>query len=188
MIKCKICHTEFKPKPNEKCCSTVCKKRNKTNSVLAYQRRNPEKRRLIESAYHKRNSERYKANARRWNRANREKENARMTMRYYTDLKTNISNRMAKGIRRALHGKGGVSWTTIVGYTIDQLKDRLKLTMPKGATWADFLAGRLHIDHIRPKALFEYKSQHDPDFKRCWSLNNLQLLWAEDNLAKGAKI
>ena len=47
--------------------------------------------------------------------------------------------------------------------------------------------GQWHIDHIKPVHLFNYKSTDDEEFKECWSLNNLQPLWAKDNFKKGAK-
>tara|TARA_R110001592_G_C12980428_1_gene734128 strand:+ start:43 stop:930 length:888 start_codon:yes stop_codon:yes gene_type:complete len=47
-----------------------------------------------------------------------------------------------------------------------------------------------HIDHIRPISSFNFAELADPtseDFKKCWALENLQPLWAKDNLKKGAK-
>lgn len=56
--------------------------------------------------------------------------------------------------------------------------------MPKGYTWADFMAGRLHIDHKVPLAAFNFTTSEDLDFKRAWALSNLQLLPEADNIAK----
>jgi len=44
-----------------------------------------------------------------------------------------------------------------------------------------------HIDHIRPISAFSFTVPEDPEFKECWALNNLQPLWAFDNLSKGGK-
>ena len=44
-----------------------------------------------------------------------------------------------------------------------------------------------HIDHIKPKSWFKYDSAEHPEFKQCWSLENLQPLEAEKNLAKSNK-
>jgi hypothetical protein len=38
---------------------------------------------------------------------------------------------------------------------------------------------------IRPVASFHFATYDDPDFKACWSLSNLQPLWAIENLRKG---
>jgi hypothetical protein len=43
----------------------------------------------------------------------------------------------------------------------------------------------MDIDHIKPCAAFDLT---DPaQQKECFHFSNLQLLWAEDNLSKGAK-
>jgi hypothetical protein len=52
-------------------------------------------------------------------------------------------------------------------------------------TWDNY--GQWHIDHIKPVALFEFDSTDDPGFRDCWTLDNLQPLWALDNLRKGNK-
>ena len=41
------------------------------------------------------------------------------------------------------------------------------------------------MDHIRPRREFNYTSIDDGDFKKCWSLNNLQPIDAIDNITKG---
>ena len=41
-----------------------------------------------------------------------------------------------------------------------------------------------HIDHIIPKSAFNFETYKDMDFKRCWSLSNLQPLWAGENSRK----
>jgi hypothetical protein len=42
-----------------------------------------------------------------------------------------------------------------------------------------------HVDHKRPCAAFD---QTDPvQFAECWALDNLQPLWASDNIKKGAR-
>ena len=48
--------------------------------------------------------------------------------------------------------------------------------------------GEWHVDHIIPKSSFNFSSKHDKEFKECWALDNLQPLWAEDNIAKSDKI
>ena len=49
-------------------------------------------------------------------------------------------------------------------------------------TWKAFRNGDIHIDHIKPQSLFNLQDIND--VKKCWSLSNLQPLWAADNLAK----
>jgi len=101
-------------------------------------------------------------------------------------LYANISSGMRGSIRKG--SKNGRCWETLVGYTVDQLIKRLKKTLPKGYIWQDYLDGKLHIDHIIPKSVFNFTKYTQIDFRKCWALKNLQLLPAEENLIKGAKL
>jgi len=60
--------------------------------------------------------------------------------------------------------------------------------MPKGYQWDDYRKSKLHIDHIIPKCLFKYNSTNDDQFRKCWALNNLQLLSSTENIKKGGKV
>jgi hypothetical protein len=52
-----------------------------------------------------------------------------------------------------------------------------------GMTWDNH--GEWHIDHIKPIASFDLNIKEE--LIKCWSLSNLQPLWAKDNLIKGAR-
>lgn len=82
-------------------------------------------------------------------------------------------------------GKGGRSWEAILGYSSDDLRAHLERQFAKGMSWDNY--GEWHVDHIVPVASFEFDSADHPDFAACWSLTNLQPLWARDNIAKRAK-
>ena len=125
----------------------------------------------------------------RWEIANHEKINQRQRLRYRTDLKFQLSHKMRAVMYRSLKSnEAGKHWETIVGYTIDDLINRLKKTMPKGYSWQDYLQGKLHIDHIIPISAFNYTKPEDIDFKGCWALDNLRLLPAKANLKKSNKL
>jgi len=62
------------------------------------------------------------------------------------------------------------------------------LTVYNGMTWEKYLKGEIHIDHIIPISLFNIISIKSKGFKKCWSLENLQPLWAKDNLKKKNKL
>lgn len=74
-----------------------------------------------------------------------------------------------------------------LGYTVRELKGSLIKTLPSGYKWDDYLSGVIQIDHKKPLAAFYYTSTEDSEFKKCWDINNLQLLLARDNLMKGVK-
>ena len=46
------------------------------------------------------------------------------------------------------------------------------------------MEGKLHLDHKIPKSIFNYEKSEHTDFKRCWALENLQLLPAKENRVK----
>jgi hypothetical protein len=105
------------------------------------------------------------------------------------DIKFQIKSRMRCQIWLSLkHGKGGKKWEELVGYTVDDLKRHLERQFRGGMSWDRFMSGDIHIDHIIPIDAFNFASTDDLDFKRCWSLKNLQPLWVKENLSKGSKL
>ncbi len=79
-----------------------------------------------------------------------------------------------------------MSWELLVGYTIIDLKKHLEKQFTDGMTWENY--GKWHIDHVKPICKFNINSVDCEDFKTCWSLDNLQPLWAIDNLKKGGNL
>jgi len=78
--------------------------------------------------------------------------------------------------------KNGYHWEKLVGYTLDNLIQHLESQFKEGMTWDN--QGKWHIDHIRPIFSFDFDSYKDKEFRQCWALDNLQPLWAKDNLRK----
>ncbi|GAH02002.1 unnamed protein product, partial [marine sediment metagenome] len=100
-----------------------------------------------------------------------------------------LNHNISSGIWKSLKGnKKGMHWESLVGYTVDDLKKHLESTMPKGYTWNDYLIGKLHIDHRIPISIFNITKIKSKGFKAAWSLNNLQLLPASENLEKSNKL
>lgn len=98
-----------------------------------------------------------------------------------------INNSIRVRIRCALHGtKNGQHWETLVGYTLQDLIMVLEKEFRDGMCWENYGAF-WHVDHIIPLAHFKYNSPEDPEFKKAWSLGNLQPLLASENLEKGTK-
>lgn len=97
-----------------------------------------------------------------------------------------LSARMQQGIRRVMTGirrKDNV-WKYL-DFTPDELRERFTSLFYNSMSW-DNMDG-WHIDHIRPVSSFNFTSTDCEDFKKCWALENLQPLWAADNLSKGNK-
>jgi hypothetical protein len=90
-------------------------------------------------------------------------------------------------MRNALRDrKNGRSWESLAGYTLEQLMAHLEQKFLPGMSWENM--GEWHIDHVIPRAAFNYSTPEHSDFKRCWGSDNLQPLWAKDNMSKGARL
>ncbi|NIP29031.1 MAG: hypothetical protein GTN59_00160 [Candidatus Dadabacteria bacterium] len=72
----------------------------------------------------------------------------------------------------------------LLPYTLEQLIEHLETQFQDGMSWDNY--GDWHVDHIRPMNSFVINSPEDKNFQECWSLNNLQPLWGEENLSKGS--
>lgn len=68
----------------------------------------------------------------------------------------------------------GADWETVKAHIVSQFKD--------GMTWEAFVAGDIHIDHIKPLA----SATCEADIIALNHYTNLQPLWCLDNLSKGA--
>jgi len=82
--------------------------------------------------------------------------------------------------------KNGRHWEELVGYTLKDLMIHLKNLFKESMSWDNY--GEWHIDHIKPVSSFNFTSYKDKEFKECWSLENLQPLWAKENIKKGNKL
>lgn len=48
-------------------------------------------------------------------------------------------------------------------------------------------SGNYHIDHVEPLSHFKTIEPGDAEFRACWTLDNLVMITAEENLKKGAR-
>ena len=72
----------------------------------------------------------------------------------------------------------------LVGCSIDQLKQHLEFQFKPGMTWNNY--GKWHVDHKKPCASFDLSKPSEQ--RKCFNWKNLQPLWAEENLSKGARL
>ena len=130
------------------------------------------------------NREKISGYYKKYNQIHKDDHNKKERDKYKTDLKFNLNDRMGRAIRLSLRGnKNGHKWEKLVGYTLADLIKHLERTLPEGYTWEE-----CHIDHIIPISAFNFTVPEHTDFKRCWELNNLQLLPAMENLIKYSKL
>ena len=104
-----------------------------------------------------------------------------------TDPRYRLNANTKTAIGVSLHGnKNGRHWEDLVGYTLDNLKEHLESQFTDGMTWDNY--GKWSIDHFIPISAFNFTKPEHLDFKRCWALENLQPLWAEENMSKHTKL
>ena len=96
-----------------------------------------------------------------------------------------ISFRLENSIRarmnHALRGRVKSQSIRDLPYSVDELMRHLESRFKNGMTWGNY--GEWHIDHVKPCSLFDHSIKEQ--FQECWDLNNLQPLWASENLSKG---
>lgn len=66
-----------------------------------------------------------------------------------------------------------------LGYSVDEFMDHIESQFQEGMNWRNH--GEWHIDHIKPVTSFP----KDSNPSEVNALENLQPLWAFDNLSKG---
>ena len=74
----------------------------------------------------------------------------------------------------------------ILGYTPEDLINHIESKFSEGMSWENY--GDFHIDHITPISSFNIQEIGDNEFMRCWELENLQPMWADENIRKSNKI
>lgn len=99
-----------------------------------------------------------------------------------------LSRRMKRLVALSLDGKGGKggkSWKTLVGYSVEDLRRHIEKQFLPGMSWDN--RSDWHLDHILPISSFKFSTAHDPEFMAAWAMTNLRPLWARENVRKNAK-
>ena len=74
----------------------------------------------------------------------------------------------------------------VLQYTPDELINHLEKQFTDTMTWDNY--GIWHVDHKLPITSFDIKEMGDEEFMKCWSLENLQPMWGEENIRKSNKL
>ncbi len=100
------------------------------------------------------------------------------------DPRYRLNDSMASAIYDALKkNKAGRKWETLVGYTLQDLIQRLETQFDENMNWGNY-GSYFVIDHIKPRSLFSFMIAEDQEFKECWALSNLQPLEKIANIKK----
>jgi len=158
-----------------------------------YYESNKEKISEYYSEWKKNKKEYLKEYQKKWREENREK--LRETKRNYE--RTRKANdplyKLIANFRTAIYqvlkenniNKNG-HYFEILGYTPYDLIEHIESKFTEGMSWENY--GEFHIDHIIPISSFNIQEIGDNEFMRCWSLENLQPMWGEENIRKSNKI
>ncbi len=117
---------------------------------------------------------------------NRDIMNKNKMKKYYNNITYRLNFLFGNHLRKVLskNTPNKKFWSHLVGYTISDLKKHLENQFKEGMNWENHRIDGWHIDHKISKIKFKFKSYKDPQFRECWSLNNLQPLWQKENLTK----
>jgi hypothetical protein len=74
----------------------------------------------------------------------------------------------------------------VLQYTPEELMVHLESQFKDSMNWDNY--GFWHVDHKLAITHFNIQEMGDEEFMKCWSLENLQPMWAEENLRKSNKI
>ena len=158
-----------------------------------YYLRNREEILAKKSAYKHANPEKVRLSNRRWHRKNKlrvyEKNLAAHHRRYRTDhlyrLAFLLRSRLSHAIR---DGAKSGSAVRELGCNVDNLKQHLERQFLPGMTWDNHGngAGEWNIDHVQPLASFDLTDSNQ--CRVACHFTNLQPLWAKDNRTKSDRI
>jgi len=109
--------------------------------------------------------------------AYKERVNEYRRNKYNTDDNFRLSCIVRSHLNRVIGGS-----LSEVNYSVEELKSHLESQFTEGMTWDNH--GKWHIDHIKPLASFNLTNEKDRSV--AYGIDNLQPLWAKENLSKGA--
>jgi hypothetical protein len=179
-----------------------------TSTKIFYDRRCLQCRRLNQKKYYYRTKERFKearkrayiiwykksakkiAKARKLKRKLGQNKNERnwYNKRYRdkkSDMEYVLTERLRHRIYLAVKGANKSDTTAnLIGCSIAELMEHLQNQFKPGMSWENY--GKWHIDHIVPCASFDLSKEEEQ--RKCFHFNNLQPLWAQENLKKSNKV
>ena len=97
-------------------------------------------------------------------------------------IRQKVSDRIRKALKNN-YGQKSKSCAKFIGCSIPELREHLESQFQHGMSWDNY--GAWHIDHIRPCSSFNLTNENEQS--QCFHFTNLQPLWAEENLKKGAR-
>lgn len=136
--------------------------------------------------YYKENKDRIRASRKKHFETNKRKRQEYEKQRYSNDINYRIARNIRARTRLFLKSKTSYnksqSFKNYIGCDIETLKLYLESKFKPGMSWENY--GKWHIDHIVP---LNSAKNVDEMYQLC-HYNNLQPLWAEENISKGGSV
>lgn len=178
-----------------------CKNCVKAISKL-YRSKNKDKLKISRSRYVEKNREKLLSYWKNYRKENHERRKELRKVYEKKKLKNNISFRLRKSVRNSIYcailrsgSKKNGSILENLPYTIDELKKHLESLFESWMTWDnwgvynpatwdenDQSTWTWQIDHIILQSDLKYDSFDHPNFKKCWSLDNLRPYSSKKNI------
>ncbi len=113
---------------------------------------------------------------------------SKMNVRAY--LKHHMATRITKQLEPNLPSLLVKRLDVYLGYTISELRAHLEVDLQRreGISVKEAIKQGYHLDHIHPLSKFVVTNIDSEVFRKCWAINNLSFISAEENLKKGAKV
>jgi hypothetical protein len=160
---------------------------------IAHREKNREKNRIYSIELRKNNTEFIRQRDREYRKKNYEHYIERERKKFNKYFNENINFKLAQNYRNRLRDvlrkyntKKTKYSVDYLGCSIEELKQYLESKFKIGMSWSNHNQKGWHIDHIKPCCTFDLTKEEERI--RCFHYNNLQPLWASDNLSKGGKI
>lgn len=107
---------------------------------------------------------------------------------FLIQLATSIKGELSKKNGKYYEIKIKKIWEALP-YTKQELLEHVQKHMQPWMDWSNNRRAApgvktWHLDHIKPKASFQYTSMEDEEFQKCWSLSNLRPIEAFVNIIK----
>jgi len=118
----------------------------------------------------------------KWVKENVEHIRERWSKRFREDNNYKLQCNLRYAISRYIIDKKGKSTKDIIGETYDNVRLHIERQFKEGMEWSNH--GQWHIDHIIPLS----SGNNREEYIKLNHYTNLQPLWKEENLKKGARL
>lgn len=203
--ECKLCGKFFVPtSPNQSYCSDECKKQKKsiynkkywqtyyqTHKNTTIKEYNKTKRKKVNhKEQYSKYKDYYKEYHKQWYNSHKDFYKNLIYQKRINDKNYKLTEWIRKQVYRCLKSNKDKHTFDILGYTPQQLRQHIENQFKHDMNWDNY--GTLwHIDHIKPLCAFKFMdSENNIDYEQIKianSLENLQPLYATENLSKGGK-